>query len=1203
MTMATVKRPTNAPDERDASTEESARDKPPRSWRKWLWLCSPILLGLLIWMTPVIVAHTALREQVVPFVLPAFEGSVTIESASFDWLSPVVFHDLVARDKRGERFLKVATIATERRLVDLVFDTAHAGRVNIEQPELKVLLRKDGSNIEDVLAALWSNDDAATGGPECEVIIAGGTVEVIDLETYRHTILDELSLHLQMPREPATPFQLNVSATFNDSSQPGQVSAELSWNCAGADKSSAAGSGTLSLAASNIPLEILRPLMARFRPDIEIAGILNADLETEWDSNQDDLSCSASGTMTAKQLTVNAPGYLGSDRLRFASLSTGGRVELRDNSLTLEGVTLDSDIGKLKTSGTLDTAVLVGDELRPWWLAALSEKSYELSGELDLARIAALLPETLRIREGTQITGGTVNLSLASSLQGLRHYWTADLATAGLAASDNGQVITWQQPINVAMSVYQDQAGPVVEKLTCTSDFLRLSAKGTLERSQLTARCNLNRLATELGRFVDLSDLQMGGELIAECDWERQEANSIAVKGRLLAEGFEWSPADQLPWREDRLDVSISTRAALDGNEIQHLENSRMRVTSGGDELDAEQLGPVQLSDGVPDIPVHLKLKGNLASWLSRVQPWLPLGDLDVEGQIELESDVIASSDVASVNIGRLEFANLHFRHDDLFINEPKLSVKMSGSYDRNSRELTSKLIEVRSATVAARAVGVAAQFHPEELPRLSGVLAVRANLSRLERWLHTPNTLPAQRFAGIAVGKFRVSHSDGVSQGDGSINIEKLQIARQTPAFDRLDRFGRPTATPGPGLGWQTFFEEGPLSLTTRASYNHAQDTLSLDDLQLTSNSIQLRSQGEAKDLKGRCWVDLTGEAEYDLPQLIERFRSTLGDEVQLTGRLARSFALSGPLRATPQNPPSPEQPASSWPVELKGHAGIGWTSADVYGLSTGAADVVAQLQEGILSFGQVELAVTEGRVKLAPRILLNRSPSVMIHDKGTVIENVRFSPELCATWLKYLAPTFADAARIEGRFSLDVNGATVPLANPSSGDVAGQLHIHSARVDSGPLADQFLSVARQVAGIVRKGSVSSTAQGDQTLLVMEEHSVDYRMVNGRVHHRGLTFSVDDVVIRTSGSVGFDESLSLTAEIPIRDEWVRNDKFLAGLSGQVLKIPITGTTKQPQVDSRVLSDLVRRIAGSAANRFIQDKLGKQLEGLFRFKK
>ena len=283
-------------------------------------------------------------------------------------------------------------------------------------------------------------------------------------------------------------------------------------------------------------------------------------------------------------------------------------------------------------------------------------------------------------------------------------------------------------------------------------------------------------------------------------------------------------------------------------------------------------------------------------------------------------------------------------------------------------------------------------------------------------------------------------------------------------------------------------------------------------------------------------------------------------------------------------------------------------WIALFVLALSTALGGLLEWLFVGRKLKGEladmtvkpIDVTIGEGRLKLSPHVLLDRTPILLVLDKGPAIEKVRFSPEQCKSWLKYVAPIMADATQVEGRFSVDLDGAKVPLPDPKTGDVAGTLKIHSAQVRSGPLVDQFVTLIRQIEGILRKRSAGSAANGPSTLLTMSEHDVPFRMVDGRVHHRGLAFSSGDVVIRTSGSVGFDETLSLVAEVPIPDKWVGSDRLLAGLKGHVLRIPIGGTLKRPQIDSRALAELARQLAGSAANRWIENELGKQMDKLFK---
>jgi translocation and assembly module TamB len=253
------------------------------------------------------------------------------------------------------------------------------------------------------------------------------------------------------------------------------------------------------------------------------------------------------------------------------------------------------------------------------------------------------------------------------------------------------------------------------------------------------------------------------------------------------------------------------------------------------------------------------------------------------------------------------------------------------------------------------------------------------------------------------------------------------------------------------------------------------------------------------------------------------------------------------------------------------------------------------------VVNFVPLDLPVSEGRLKLAPRLMLNSSPMLMVLDKGPLIEQMRISPEMCQTWLKYVAPMLADATQAEGKFSVNLSSAAIPLASPEAGDVQGVLTIHSAQVGPGPLSREFLTIAKQVKAIVEKRPLDPASTGiSNEWLTMPQQNIDFQMRDGRVSHRGLELHSKDVVIRTHGSVGTDQTLSLVAEVPIRDEWVASDRILIGLKGQTLQIPIQGTLSQPKVDARVLEQLTKQMIGGAAKGLLEQELNKGLERLFR---
>jgi hypothetical protein len=114
----------------------------------------------------------------------------------------------------------------------------------------------------------------------------------------------------------------------------------------------------------------------------------------------------------------------------------------------------------------------------------------------------------------------------------------------------------------------------------------------------------------------------------------------------------------------------------------------------------------------------------------------------------------------------------------------------------------------------------------------------------------------------------------------------------------------------------------------------------------------------------------------------------------------------------------------------------------------------------------------------------------------------------------------------------------------------------------------------------------------------------VQFRMVGGRVYHQGLELIFPDLTIRTSGSVGFDESLAILAEMPVPTKWLQQNPVAAdAMRGQVLRVPIGGTLSKPQIDQKVLADLTQQFVQKAAQNVIQGEVKSQLDRLFGPKK
>jgi hypothetical protein len=191
------------------------------------------------------------------------------------------------------------------------------------------------------------------------------------------------------------------------------------------------------------------------------------------------------------------------------------------------------------------------------------------------------------------------------------------------------------------------------------------------------------------------------------------------------------------------------------------------------------------------------------------------------------------------------------------------------------------------------------------------------------------------------------------------------------------------------------------------------------------------------------------------------------------------------------------------------------------------------------------------------------------------------------------------ADATRAEGRFSVALESARVPLPDQSRSDVQGELTIHRAHVGPGPLAQQCILLIEQIRSLIDGRAPGSSAAANATWLVLPEQTVPFDISQGRVQHRNLVVTAGDVQIKTSGTVGFDETLNLIAEVPINDSWLEGKAYLAAFKGTTLQVPVRGTLSKPQVDANALRDLSRRMIGGAARGALEGELNRGLQRLF----
>ena len=88
----------------------------------------------------------------------------------------------------------------------------------------------------------------------------------------------------------------------------------------------------------------------------------------------------------------------------------------------------------------------------------------------------------------------------------------------------------------------------------------------------------------------------------------------------------------------------------------------------------------------------------------------------------------------------------------------------------------------------------------------------------------------------------------------------------------------------------------------------------------------------------------------------------------------------------------------------------------------------------------------------------------------------------------------------------------------------------------------------------------------------------------------------IDGVPLETTGSVGIeDQSLEILAQVPVQDDWIASTPQLAGLRGQILSVPVRGTTSNPQLDQSALSQMTMQLARQGVTGYLQGELNEKL--------
>lgn len=1115
----------------------------PRRPRRFRMLTAAVLLLAFIAFLPAIVGRSPIVGWLVSRATAGLQGEASIGTVHLGWFSAPVLADLEIHDSQGRSLVAIEQVRAERSLLGLLMDGSDLGRIRVEKPELSITYDGSGTNLEEVFGE-WLGSDSSQSEVAAELVVTDGTVTLIDTRAVQKWQVNEFELTADIPADERSPIDLRASGRVADAQHAGRFAMELALNRTAAREDPLSAIESLKAELENTPLEMVAPLLARSMPDAELGGRLSAFAKCEVTGGSIQREVAIQLTTEVDNFVLAGSGLQG-DRLTIDRIVAGGRASWRGRLIDIERLRVETELGSALVSGGFN----LPDDSISTLLKSMAEQTYRIEAGLNLAALAAKLPNTLRLQEGMGIQSGDATIVLESRRAGDRMRWDGHADISRLAAERQGRQISWPEPIRANLSASKSAEGLSIERLECLAKHLQVNASGTPDRVDATLDFDLAGLTEEASQLIDLGGLRLSGDGHGRFQWHRQTQQEYTADGNLQIAGFQLAMDGKPGWSEEELRLQVEAQGPINNIPGMAVRTGKAQLHVGEDQVTATLAEPVKDLMDAESYAIDLQSVGDLVRWSARLQPLLPLGDWQMVGQFTASGRLDYGPEMTTVRDAKIHVQQFTVRSPQVNFFDPEvdLSVAQAKWIPAQNR------LELRSASLAGQTVGVgveplAVSWSGGKLSELNGTVAVRTTLDRMQQWgTATVTEPPKWMLRGKLTGRTTVQTTEGKVAFDADTSVE--QFAAYHQSGKRL--------------------EDPEIRLIAKGKYDPDTHVLELGNAKLESGLVGADTSGKVDLGKERPRIDLDGQYRYDLVRISEMGRMHLGFPLFAAGHGTSPFSFHGPISL----------------VDAEARLGLSWAGAEIAGFQIGPGELDSQLTGGTVRTTPIVLDVSEGRMALTPHVTFSEQGSVLNIEPGQVADRIRISPRMCEGALQYIAPPLAGVATAAGTFSIEVEQCRIPLDAPEKGDLSGRMIIHAVSIGPGPLIREL-----------------ATALGfGRTAQLSRESVVPFRMVEGRVYHRDLELIFPEVTMKTYGSVGLDQSLALIVEMPIPDKWRTGNQMLDSVvQNKTIRLPIGGSLQEPAIDRRELERQAGQFFQGAVQNVIQNQLNRQLEQLLQ---
>jgi hypothetical protein len=1206
-------------DQSVAFLEKTRRRRHGRSRRRNVFLIITLtMLGLLVLGGPSLISHSSVGRSMVTSTLAGYGLNGEIKALRIGWVTPLRIEQLHVRGASGATELSIDRIDADVTAFDLIRGVSPSQHVIVGGVRLACQVTDGRCSVEDDIAGLLegpSSNEPTNGHIELTDV----TATLKDSITGQVWELAQASADIDISSENRV---AQTTASFTGVLSESGVSGgalQGSIELKSAQLDSSQGESVqwqVSLQSESLPLSVVSILRRRFPESAStIPPIVQGDATGEIvlaGGSDGSIDASIRG-LNIRNLT--AFEYQNTDAQTIGSSPSPNPTTklLWQNSLaTIDGDLLLTEhrlIGKRLVATTdFGKASIDGAFSRDFsWMGTADNPLRWLEGidgvaevEFDLPALQSSLPGILPIRTDARLASGRAIASVKSlAPQGPGDVRRSELTlhSDAIRARSGGRDVLID-PIDLSGIVASDQRGVRAERFQWSSSFGKAVGQGDLRSGGADIDVNFGRLFAILQPIIDLSRTQLSGIAKGNIRWDAAEDGQWRLSGRGNADNMLVTLPSGQRFERDSISGEVEAVGRWGNQSLQTLSQAIVTLSTGQpgkDSLDlkAELLAAIENPSLDVPMPVGVRSSGYLETLQEIAAPWYPTSLRRTSGQFEASARTEVTASSLKINRAHAELSDTLIAYADRTFRQQTTTISLVGNLTLPVFTLNAEELSINSDSLTAQAQG---QMNSEVID-----LKVQwsADLAGLQSVTANPMASRSDHRAAIAQVSFDsdlrgVDKNQWAMMGNcqGTCSISKdgdwIEVRQETDGTN-IAIIGPSGSQPiNSGVVWS----EPNVKLGGSLRLNLTSGTYVAKGFEVAGDWFAAAIDGDVQLTHDNLLAKLSGPVRLKMDTVAEKLTPLAGTEIVLAGvheavvslDVVQSFRAGGDLH-------------------LKATTEIGWDSGEVAGVQFGAARVPIEVSPTTVFVAPTKIPIQQGFVRAAGKVHYrpiaiagpgSNSMSMEL-DPGVIAESIELTPELTERWLKYLAPVAANSAKIKGTLSAQVREAFIVFDDPNQTRVSGQLDIGGAEMAAGPIADQILAGVNQLTALASLvGGRSTSAKPGQTLMTMPAQKIDFTVDRGIVTHDRMYFNIDRASVVTSGQVGLDGRLKLTAQVPLDARWLGRD--LQALAGQSITLPIDGTLSRPSVDSSGVSRVVKDLSAKAIQQTTENYLQKQLE-------